>query len=54
MPRPKANKPKGTTPARVCFAAFRQDNGAGHGYFYVGNRISLQEQNGRRGLTLAP
>lgn len=31
--------------ARVYFAEFRQDSGAGHGYFYAGNRISLQEQN---------
>lgn len=45
MPHPKANQPKGTAPARVCFAAFRQDSGASHGYFYAGNRISLQEQN---------
>ena len=49
-PRLKANQPKGTAPARVCFAAFRQDSGAGHGYFYAGNRIALQEQNGRRGF----
>lgn len=50
IPHPKANQPKGTASARVCFAAFRQDSGAGHGYFYAGNRISLQEQNGRRGF----
>lgn len=31
--------------ARVYFAEFRQDSCAGHGYFYAGNRISLQEQN---------
>lgn len=35
MPRPKANQPKGTASARVCFAAFRQDNSAGHGATFM-------------------
>ena len=51
---PKANQPKGTASARVYFAEFRQDSGTGHGYFYAGNRISLQEQNGIRGFMGRP
>lgn len=49
-PPPKSQPSQKVRLARICFAAFRQDSGAGHGYFYAGNRISLQEQNGRRGF----
>lgn len=55
MPRPKANQPKGTASARICFAAFRQDNSAGHGYFYAGTESPYKSQTGGAGfMTQAP
>ena len=52
MPTPKSQHVKHgySSGTNSFYAAFRQDSGAGHGYFYAGNRISLQEQNGRRGF----
>lgn len=51
----KPTKPKGTASARICFAAFRQDNSAGHGYFYAGTESPYKSQTGGAGfMTQAP
>ena len=55
MPRPKANQPKGTASARVCFAAFRQDNSAGHGAtFMPETEYPYKSQTGGAGFMTRP
>lgn len=51
---PKANQPKGTASARVCFAAFRKDSGAGHGYFYAGTESPYKSKTGGAGFMTRP
>ena len=47
MPTPKSQHVKHgySSGTNSFYAEFRQDSCAGHGYFYAGNRISLQEPN---------
>lgn len=43
---PKSQPSQKVRLARICFAAFRQDSGAGHGYFYAGTESPYKSKTG--------